>query len=75
MLQFQICYHSHLIASYKTKTNIDFRGQAWIRPLKSAGSGAFFYPISIIMKERKLGAKPGTAPDWKVLGQGLDFSP
>ena len=31
--------------------------------------------LKYVMEERKLGAKPGTAPDWKVLGQGLDFSP
>ena len=31
--------------------------------------------LKYVMKERKLDAKPGTAPDWKVLGQGLDFSP
>ena len=30
------------------KTNINFRGQAWVRPLQSAGSRALFYPISIM---------------------------
>ena len=34
MLQFQICYHRHLNASQKAKTNINFRGQAWVRPAK-----------------------------------------
>ena len=32
IFRFQICHHSHLNASYKTKTNIDFKGQAWVRP-------------------------------------------
>ena len=31
-LQFQICYQSHWNVSCKTKTNINFRGQAWVRP-------------------------------------------
>ena len=31
MLQFQICYQSHLNVSQNTKTNINFRGQAWVR--------------------------------------------
>ena len=31
MLQLQSCYHSHLNISQKTKTNINFRSQAWVR--------------------------------------------
>ena len=44
MLQFQICYHSHLNDSQKIKTNINFRGQAQDRP----PAQALFYPISIM---------------------------
>ena len=45
MLQIPICYHSHLNVSQKTKTNTNFRGQAWFRPQQSAGSRALCYPI------------------------------
>ena len=31
----------------KTKININFRSQAWVRPLQSAGSRTLFYPTSI----------------------------
>ena len=31
MVRFQICYHSHLNVSLKTKTNVNFRGQACVR--------------------------------------------
>ena len=48
MLQFQICYYNHLNDSQKTKTNINFRGQAWVRPLQSAKSRSLFYPISLL---------------------------
>ena len=48
MPQFQICYHSQFNVSQKTKTNINFRGQAWVRPPQSAESGTIFYPISIM---------------------------
>ena len=33
MLQFQICYHSQFNVLQKTKTNINFKGQAWVKPL------------------------------------------
>ena len=46
MLQFQICYHSHLNDSQKIKTNINFRGQAQVRP----PARALFYPISIMLQ-------------------------
>ena len=46
MLQFQICYHSHLNDSQKIKTNINFRGQAQVRPPAQTS----FYPISIMPK-------------------------
>ena len=45
MLQFQICYHSHLNASYKTKTNIDFRGRSLDQtPCKVLCQGLYFTP-------------------------------
>ena len=50
MLQFQICYQSHLNVSWKTKTNINFRDQTWVRHPQSAVSRALFYPISIMHK-------------------------
>ena len=31
MLQCQICYHSHLNVSQKTKTNINFMSQTWVK--------------------------------------------
>ena len=31
-MQFHICYHSHLNVSQKTKTNLNFRDQTWVRP-------------------------------------------
>ena len=31
MFQFHICYQSHWNVSWKTKTNINFRGQTWVR--------------------------------------------
>ena len=45
MLQIQICYHSHLNVSQKTKTNTNFRGEAWFRPQQIALSRALCYPI------------------------------
>ena len=50
MFQLQICYHDHLNISQKTKTNISFRSQTWLDPLKHAGSRVSFYPISIMPK-------------------------
>ena len=44
MLQLQICYHSHLNASQRTKTNIDFRGQVWVRPLAKYWVKGFILP-------------------------------
>ena len=44
----EIYYDSHVNASQKTKTNIDFRDQAWVRPLQSTASRALFYSISIM---------------------------
>ena len=50
MLQFQICYHSHVNASQETKTNLNFRSQVWVRPRPKAWSRALFYPISIMLQ-------------------------
>ena len=36
------------VIKYVIKTNINFRGQALVKPLQSAGSRALFYPISIM---------------------------
>ena len=44
MLQFQICYHSHLNVSYETKNNIDFRIQAWVRPPAECWVKSFILP-------------------------------
>ena len=41
LFQFQICYHSHLTVSQKTKTNIKCRGQTWHSPCKVLGQGFF----------------------------------
>ena len=32
MFQFQICYQSYWNVSWKTKININFKGQTWVRP-------------------------------------------
>ena len=44
MPQFQICYHSHLNVSWKMKTNISFRGQAWVRPSTKCWVKGFILP-------------------------------
>ena len=36
------------VIKYVIKTKINFRGQALVKPLRSAGSRALFYPISIM---------------------------
>ena len=46
MFQLQICCQSHRDVSWKTKANINFKGQNWVRPpCKVLG---LFYPISIM---------------------------
>ena len=37
-------YHSHLNVSQKTKTNIDFRDQAWVRPPAKCWVKGFILP-------------------------------
>ena len=44
MLKFQICYHSNLNVSQKTKTNKKFRGQAWVRPSAKCWVKGFVLP-------------------------------
>ena len=44
MLQLHICSHSHLNVSEKTKTNIDFRSQAWVRPRETCWVKDFILP-------------------------------
>ena len=45
MFQFEICYQSHWNVSWKTKTNINFRGQTWVRPpAKCWVKGFYFTP-------------------------------
>ena len=44
MLQFQICYHSHVNVSQETKTNLNFRGQVWVRPPAKSLVKGFILP-------------------------------
>ena len=44
IFQFQMCYHSHLNNSQKTKTNINFRGQAWVRHSAQCWVKGFILP-------------------------------
>ena len=44
MLQIQICYHSHLNVSQKTKTNINFIGHAWVRTTANCWIKGFILP-------------------------------
>ena len=48
VLQFQTCYHSHLNISQKTKTNTNFRGQAWVRPRVKCWVKGFILSQSIM---------------------------
>ena len=44
MLQFQICYHSHLNISQKMKTNINLWGHSWVRPSAKCWVKGFILP-------------------------------
>ena len=44
MLQFHRYYQSHWNVSYKTKTNINFRSQAWFRPPTKCWVKGFVLP-------------------------------
>ena len=44
MFPFQIYYQSHWNVSWKTKTNINFKGQTWVRPAAKCWVKGFILP-------------------------------
>ena len=53
MLQFQICYHSHLNVPQKKKTNVVFRGQTWVRSPAKCWVKGYFTEASGILQLNK----------------------